>query len=143
MQIEKIMDRSNYFKGLLLLTRKDNIVQPSEKEMMLKLGNVLGFDKKFCETAINELLENENILDEPPKFSNLLIARYFIKDGLKLAFVDHDLDPNELQWLREISSVNNLPEDWFENELESARNDEKLDKHDLNISKHLKLFNEG
>lgn len=30
-----LADRSNYFKGLLLLTRKDNIVTNEEKTMLL------------------------------------------------------------------------------------------------------------
>jgi hypothetical protein len=57
MKIARV-DASNYFKGLLLLIRKDGKVTTAEKEPTKCIGKSLGFEKQFCDNAINEILEN-------------------------------------------------------------------------------------
>ena len=80
-----ILDRSFYFKGLLLLIRKDHKITDSEIELMKYIGKILGFEPSFCDNAIQNILENKYILDETPIFSTKEIATLFIKDGLYLA----------------------------------------------------------
>jgi hypothetical protein len=104
------LDRSNYFKGLLLLARKDNEVDSKEKEALMAIGKKLGFDKKFCANAIREILVNEYIIDQPPKFSRKEVAEKFIKDGIKIALVDNNLHTFELEWLQKIAKLNELGE---------------------------------
>jgi cation diffusion facilitator family transporter len=53
------------------------------------------------------------------EFSNQDFAKAFIKDGLKMAFNDRPVHFNEIQWLKLIAGKNNLPEDWFTQELEN------------------------
>ena len=53
-----VLDGSNYFKGLLLLIRKDRKITQAEIELMKRVGNTLGFEKTFCDNAISEILGN-------------------------------------------------------------------------------------
>jgi hypothetical protein len=117
-----VLDASNYFKGLLLLIRKDRKVTPAEIEAMKRIGKTLGFERKFCENAIAEILENAFIVDEPPHFPNKELAYKFIRDGLFLAFIDHrDIDPHEERWLRLTVEKNDIQSDFFIRELEVAK----------------------
>ncbi len=111
------LDRSNYFKGLLILIGKDREISDSERGMMKKLAEILGFNQKFVETAINELFENQYILEDPPLFSSQVVAQMFIKDGMHIAFIDKVLHLYELQWLLMVSQKNQLSKDWFYKQL--------------------------
>lgn len=114
------IEKSKYFRGLLILIRKDHKVTSKEKELMMNVGTRLGFEKKFCETAINEILENEFIVDDAPEFSDLSVAESFILDGITLAISDKDLNPEELLFLKATLEKNNLSENWFSDKLKDA-----------------------
>lgn len=107
-----LIDRSNYFRGLLLLTGKDSKINESEKYILLQKGKDLGFAKDFCEKALNELPYNEYIIDLPPVFSNQKVAEDFINDGLKIAFADKSLHLFELKWLIKTADLNNVERKW-------------------------------
>ena len=111
------IDKSKYFRGLLILMRKDQKVSSEEQELMMNVGARLGFEKKFCETAIDEILENEFIEDEAPQFSTIPIAESFIQDGITLAISDSDLNPEELTFLKATLDKNHLTENWFTDKL--------------------------
>jgi len=118
-----IIDASSYFKGLLLLIRKDRQITEPEIDLMVKIGKSLGFAKNFCENAINEILENTFIEDIPPKFSTKEIAIRFLRDGLFIAFVDHDvIHPEEEHWLKAAAVANGLDLETFSRELLDVRN---------------------
>ena len=112
-----IKDKSTYLKGLLLLIAKDSKIDAEEEKLVLKIGKLLGFEKKFCQTAINEILINEFIDDTPPEFSNKNFAQCFIIDGIKLAFADGNFHPNEINYLRQTAIKNDFEEEWFKNNL--------------------------
>ena len=116
------IDKSKYFRGLLILIRKDHKVSVEEKELMMNVGTRLGFEKRFCETAINEILENEFIEEDAPVFSESPVAESFILDGLTLAISDSDLNPEEIEFLKATLSKNNLAENWFSDRLKDAIN---------------------
>jgi hypothetical protein len=103
-----VLDASNYFKGLLLLIRKDRKVSEQEAEFMRRVGKSLGFEKEFCNNAISEILENKFILDTPPAFASKDLALKFVRDGFALAFADDVLDPAEEQWLAATIETNGL-----------------------------------
>jgi len=107
-----LLDRSNYFKGLLLLTAKDKNISEPEKKMLLQIGKDLGFAKDFCEKALQELPYNEYIVDLPPVFSNRELAEIFIIEGIKLAFSDKNLHVFELKWLMKTADLNNIDREW-------------------------------
>jgi hypothetical protein len=106
-----LLDRSNYFRGLLLLLRKDQKIATSEIDMMKRVGKSLGFDAEFCDNAIREVLSNIHIKDMPPMFSSKGIAMKFIKDGFFVALADNEVHPSEEQWLRAVAERNEVDED--------------------------------
>jgi hypothetical protein len=115
-----LMDRSFYFKGLLLLIRKDQAVEEEEIALMMRIGRLFSFEKKFCQRAIDEILTNPHVADEPPLFSDPAISRCFIQDGLKLSLVDGHIHDSEWQWLKAVAAKNNLDQNWCEAQLQAT-----------------------
>lgn len=115
-----IQDASNYFRGLLLLIRKDRKVSPSEVDLMQRIGRRLDFEKEFCDNAIREVLANGYLEDAPPEFSSKEIALRFIRDGLSLAFSDGEYSRNEELWLRSTAGKNGIAPGVFYREQESV-----------------------
>ncbi|MGD8781836.1 MAG: hypothetical protein PVH88_23100 [Ignavibacteria bacterium] len=128
-----VIDKSNYFKGLLLLVGKDKRISAEEKNWIKKVGKVLGFEKTFCEEAINNILYNKNIIDEPPAFSDKLFAQSFLKDGIKLAFADQEINKNEHIFLEQIAIKNNISPLWFRNELNNYSNRNNIFQKEINL----------
>ncbi len=116
-----LQDRSNYLKGLLILIGKDKKISESEREKLIEISDLLGFDRKFCSEAIDEILNNEYIIEEPPLFSNIEIAKAFIKDGIILAFSDKELHLYELNWLNSIIKKNRIEPGWGLNEFDRLK----------------------
>ena len=48
-------EKGEYFRGLLILIGKDNIIDGSEKEKAIEIGHRFGFSRSFCEEAVNDL----------------------------------------------------------------------------------------
>ncbi len=106
-------EAGNYFRGLLLLIRKDHKILEEEKALLMRFGKAFGFALSFCADAINDILENIYISDSPPVFSSMQIAKSFIKDGFMLACCDNEFHPNEEQWLRSVAQHNGIDAHWF------------------------------
>lgn len=128
-----ILDASNYFKGLLLLIRKDGRVESAEAELMKHVGKVLGFEPRFCENAISEILENKHIVDEPPAFSSKQLAAMFIKDGLMVALSDGELHPGEKQWLAATATRNGMDAAVIEQEVKNPGTFGRLEIEDVHV----------
>lgn len=135
----EFLDRSNYLKGMLVLIGKDNLVSEEERELVMKAGQKLGFEKQFCINAINEILENEYISTEPPKFIDQSVAKSFIVDGIKLAFVDHDYCDKEIEYLKSAAKINKINGTWFDDLLKDSWKYKSLKKENLflEIENHL------
>ncbi len=117
-----VVDASKYFKGLLLLIRKDHKVTDIEYAVMTRIGKRLGFEKEFCDNAIQEILGNRFIEDTPPEFSSRELAMMFIKDGLTVGFCDHDeIDHKEWKWLKSVAEKNAIELSLLSDEMEQAR----------------------
>ena len=114
-----LIDRSSYFRGLLVLIGKDRIIDPNERRVMLEIGKMLDFDTRFCETAIAGLLDNEHIDDTPIVFDDPEIAKCFLRDGLKLALVDKNVHISEQAWLTTVARANKFTDAWLEEEIRS------------------------
>lgn len=123
-----VLDGSNYFKGLLLLLRKDRRLAPEEMALVERVGSSLGFEKDFCAAAIRDILENEHITDAPPKFSSPELALKFIKDGLRIARSDFEVHPDEIGWLEATAEQNGLQETTVQRELERLLTDPEKDR---------------
>lgn len=103
-----LQDRSAYLKGLVLLARKDHKVALAEAELVAKIGTILGFHKGFSADAVNEVLGNRYIVDEPPVFSQTDVAGCFLLDGLTLSSCDDEVHVREFLWLRSVAAANNI-----------------------------------
>ncbi len=121
-----VIDGSNYFRGLLLLIRKDRKITESEIQLMKRIGKTLGFEPEFCDNAINEILENKYIVDAPPEFSTKELTIKFIKDGLAIAFSNNAFHPSEEEWLKSTVEKNGLDLTWFRQESLNATNRKQL-----------------
>ena len=135
-----VFDRSNYLKGLLVLISKDKKISDDESDFIVKVGKTLGFDKEFCEEAIETLLENNYISQEPPEFSNVEFARSFIEDAISVAITDNELSQLEIGYLKAIAEKNHVDDDWFVRQLSTADKISKNIKFDiphLSVEKHL------
>ena len=108
-----LLNRSNYYKGLLVLLRRDRIIDAREKEFMLQMGKVLDFDRRFCEATIDDLLSNTHITRDPVIFSDERIKKCFFRDALRLAFADGYLHPMELRWIKTVARANNQSKQWL------------------------------
>ena len=112
-----LRDRGHYYRGLLVLIRRDRIINAREHELMLKLGRTMDFDMRFCEAAIKELVKNPHIKDEPMIFSDRKVAESFVRDAVALAAVDGEIHPRELDWLKAVAAANGLKKEWVEIQL--------------------------
>ena len=129
-----LLDKSNYLKGLLIIARKDNQLAESEKNILKSIAQRLGFASDFYDETIKHLLFNKHIKDESIKFSNEIIAKSFVSDGLKLAFSDKKIHGDEIDWLKATSIKNSLDEKWFNKELEKTREESnQLVQSDLTL----------
>lgn len=109
-----LLDRSLYYKSLMMLIRKDHVIHDEEKKMMMHIGKMLGFEAKFCAGTIEEILDNQHIIDSPPLFSETNIALCFIRDGLRLSASDGNLHKVEITWLESVAKRNSLQNLWAE-----------------------------
>jgi hypothetical protein len=108
-----LLIRSHYYKALLVLIRRDRTIDAREKELMLKIGAILDFDKRFCEAAIDELTSNTHITREPFVFPDEEIRKCFFRDALRVAYADGYLHPAELRWLRRMANANGRSNQWL------------------------------
>jgi hypothetical protein len=115
-----MIDASNYFKGLLVLIARDRIVTEPEMDLMRRIGKSLGFEKRFCQNAINDILDNSYVDRTPPVFPNKALAMMFIKDGLTVSYSDHDIHPFEDEWLREAAEKNGIDAQWMQEQKAAA-----------------------
>jgi tellurite resistance protein len=123
--IENLMDRSLYFKGLLLLSKIDKDVSFEEKEILKVVGESLGFNKEFCENTIKEVIENKHLQNEPLKISSQQMANMFLRDAIKLAYSDSNLDDDEYKWLLECANINEIPESRVNEQIAKVLNSAK------------------
>ena len=123
-----LIDRSKYYRGLLVLIGRDRIVDKREHKLMLQVGRMLDFDERFCEAAIADLLHNKYINDEPILFDESAIAECFLRDALKLALIDKEIHSHELSWLKKIARENNLTDAWLEDEYRRLQKEDFKEK---------------
>ena len=94
---------------------------------MLRLGERLDFDRRFCENAIDELLNNPHITRKPVRFSEKSTAESFLHEAVILAFVDGELHPKVLAWLKRVARANGLDDQWLAAEIQKGSRSENKD----------------
>ncbi len=124
-----MIDAGKYFKGLLLLIRKDHKVTETEIALIARVGKQLGFEKEFCDTAVQEILKNRYIEDSPPEFSSKELAMMFIRDGLVVALSDKHFDHKEEKWLKSVADKNGIDTSWLRKEIKNTLDREDIGTH--------------
>jgi hypothetical protein len=122
-------DKGNYFRGLLVLIGKDNIIGNEEKAKILEITNRLGFDPKFCNDAVNEFLENSYVDTNPPVFSSKIIAKSFLEEAINLSLIDNDFHIEELEWLQNVAKCNDITSDWLNEKIQQEA--EKIESKEI------------
>ena len=115
-----LRERSECFRGFLLLIAQDRVVSPEEKQILLLVGKALDFEQGFCEEAMQDLLDNAHIAKDPPVFSLREYAEAFLSDCIRIAGADHTIHPNELKWLIRIAEANGLTASWVDEAVRKA-----------------------
>jgi hypothetical protein len=137
MNIDQI-DRSNYFKGLLILIGTTRKITETERIAIRDVAEILGFGYNFVTNAMDELFGNQYIIAEPPRFSNHILAEIFIRDGMRVAFSNKILHLYELQWLARFAVNNNFSKQWFFIELEQyLDNNTQTQENSFEIQKYI------
>jgi hypothetical protein len=138
------MDKSNYFRGLLVLIGKDKDISQNESDLIKKLGNILGFNHEFVNSAIKDILKNKYVIEEPPLFSSYNLAEIFLKDGIKAALVNSVLNLDQVKWLQATAVKNNLSIQWLFIELENHLENGTPPEKNFEIQKYLNhLYNDS
>lgn len=107
MQIS-VQDRSNYLKGLFITAKLDKQLNQTEKNILKKISDKLGFANDFYEETIRGLLANKYLSEEPVKFSDKIVAESFINDAIKLACSDGVVTVSESNWIKKTAEVNGI-----------------------------------
>jgi hypothetical protein len=113
---------SNYFKGLLILSRRDRVINAEERNLLLQIGELIGFDRRFCQATIDELLVNAHISRKPVIFSDERLRESFFRDALRVAYSDGTFHPVELSWLLRTARANGWTDRRFERTIMEFRN---------------------
>lgn len=103
-----VQDRSNYLKGLFITAKLDKQLNQTEKDILKKISDKLGFANDFYEETIRGLLANKYLSEEPIKFSNKKIAESFINDAIKLACSDGVVTDSETNWIKKTAEINGI-----------------------------------
>lgn len=103
-----VQDRSNYLKGLFITAKLDKQLNQTEKDILKKISDKLGFANDFYEETISGLLANNYLSEEPVKFSDKKIAESFINDAIKLACSDGVVTESETKWIKKTAEVNGI-----------------------------------
>jgi hypothetical protein len=130
--------RSLYYKGLLVLLKRDRLIDSRERDLMLQLGVLLDFDRRFCEATIDSLLVNVHINRKPIIFSDETIKECFFRDAMRVALADGSFDPKESRWLRKLAYYNGLTDQWLDTIIREFEEKKPLDNNaPFEIQKHL------
>lgn len=103
-----VQDRSNYLKGLFITAKLDQQLNQTEKDILKKISDKLGFANDFYEETIRGLLANKYLNEEPVKFSDKKIAESFINDAIILACSDGVITDSETNWIKKTAEVNGI-----------------------------------
>lgn len=118
-----LQDKGKYFRGLLILIGRDNVIHSKEKKRILRIGEKLGFEQKFCLDAVDSFLSNTYIDQTPPLFSSKFIAESFLNDAIGLSMIDDEVHVEEIEWLKKVAAENNISDTWLNKEFRNHAND--------------------
>lgn len=112
-----VSDKNNYLKGIISLIGTDDNCDEKNKKIVRLIAEKLGFNHYFVDDSINEIKKKKYIEGELLEFSNQEIAQSFIKDAIRIAFLNHIINSYDIKWLSNIAFKNKLTEQWLTGEI--------------------------
>jgi len=110
-------DRSEFLRGFATIIKKNNCGHPDEKIMFLTIGKYFGFEKEFCEKAVEHLMINKYIPEEPAIFTARPVAEFFINDVAKIMLHTNSMTEASKQWLLKTAEANEVKFNLYEFDL--------------------------
>jgi hypothetical protein len=111
------IDKGQYLRGLLVLSKKDRQLTLEEKNIVKEVGSYLGYDSEFIQESVQNILRNKYVKEEPVVFSSQEAAKHFIRDGLKLSFCDSENPVEELKYITKVAELNKIDSKWINSEI--------------------------
>ena len=105
---EDLQDNGLYLRGLLQIMAADDHLHTAEKDRIKAHAKKAGFEDKFIEKSIADILNNKHITRDPPKFHTSAAARDFLLEAAEIAVCDGHLHPAEEEWLLAAAEKNSL-----------------------------------
>lgn len=112
-----LRERSEFFRGLLLIMAADGELHAAEQELLRQAIAPFDFSPEFVTESIQAILRNKHISQVPPRFETQAHARLFLRAALGIAFADGVLDESEEKWLRATADLNDIPAEWLEEQI--------------------------
>lgn len=112
-----LRERSEYFRGLLLVMAADGELDVRERDLIKKNIAEFDFSPEYIDESIDSILKNRHVSQVPPRFSRAEHSRRFLSDALDIAFADGILDESEEKWLRATADLNQIPAEWLEEQI--------------------------
>jgi uncharacterized tellurite resistance protein B-like protein len=112
-----LRERSEYFRGLLLVMAADGELHDAERELIKHAISPFDFSAEFVEESIESILKNKHVSQVPPRFESQANACLFLRAALDIAFADGVLDETEEKWLRATADLNGIAAEWLEEQI--------------------------
>jgi uncharacterized tellurite resistance protein B-like protein len=112
-----LRERSEYFRGLLLVMAADGELHDAERELIKHAISPFDFSAEFVEESIESILKNKHVSQVPPRFESQANACLFLRAALDIAFGDGVLDETEEKWLRATADLNGIAAEWLEEQI--------------------------
>lgn len=112
-----LRERSEFFRGLLLVMAADGELHDAERELIRHAISPFDFSAEFVDESIESILKNKHVSQVPPRFESQANSRLFLRAALDIAFADGVLDESEEKWLRATADLNGLPAEWLEEQI--------------------------
>jgi len=112
-----IRERSEYFRGLLLIMAADGDLHEMEERLVREAVKPFGFSEEYIDESIHGILKNSHVSQEAPKFNSQNNAEKFLTDALDIAFADNELHEREEHLLRAAATANGIDSHWLREEI--------------------------
>lgn len=115
-------EKSEYFRGLLVVMATDGDVHHLEKETIRRVVEPFGFSADYIEECMAGILKNMHVSHAAPVFRNQQHALSFLCDALSIAFADGEIHMAEQRWLSSAAEVNGIAAEWLDAQLAGTQN---------------------
>mgnify|MGYP001588017921 CR=1 FL=1 len=106
-------EKSEYFRGLLVVMAADGDVHDLEKETIRRVIEPFGFSKEYIEESMADILQNIHVSHAAPVFRSRQHALSFLCDALTIAFADGEMHMAEQSWLVSAAEANGIASEWL------------------------------